>query len=86
MADPLTREQHAIIQAALKAAEVRRTNAGYSGEWGDREAVELESIVSAWTYGLKGEVPPQLKEYQKQVIRESDPDYQTYLKMKEKFE
>lgn len=71
-----------IIKIVLKAAYNKREGAGYAGERGDRGASILETQVEFYRYGMQGVVPPDWEKYEKKL----DPEYETYLKLKRKFE
>lgn len=70
-----------LIPLVLKDAENKKLDAGMGGRWDDGGASVLENQVKFYQYGLKGQVPPEWKEYEKQL----DPEYIEYLRLKRKF-
>lgn len=82
-----------IIKKITEQAEGRRLEAGYNGSHGDGGASKLEDALSFFTIGVKSgflaakeeteliEVPKQWEGY---FIAE-DPEYQEYLRLKQKF-
>ncbi len=74
-----------LVEFLSEKAKTLRSDAGHSGSQTDYGAGALEAEIAAWTAGITGTIPkhwiPYLNEYQKK----SDPEYQTYLKLKEKF-
>ena len=74
-----------IEQAVRDEAAQLRQDAGYAGEWGDRGATELLDQLEAWLAGLRGEVPKVFKAVADTIHKKNDPDWQTYLRLKNKF-
>lgn len=70
-----------LIPLVLKDAESKKLDAGYSGRWDDGGGGRLEEQVKFFQYGLRGQVPPEWKEYEKLL----DPEYIEYLRLKRKF-
>lgn len=83
-------EEWQIIDAALKLylaeAECNRSNAGYAGEWGDRGASYMEDRVAAYRAGRMGEVPIWLAKCYAKVVSHADPEFETFQRLKKKFE
>ena len=64
----------------------KRYYADQSGSHTDGGAKELEAQIDVFTSGLNKVLPVLWEPYLKKYNLENDPDYQTYLKLKEKFE
>lgn len=75
-----------IMDKVLENAEKVRMDAAYGGHHHDGGASDMETQVLFYKYGETGVVPPEWETYVKQVNREEDPDYEVYLKLKDKFE
>ena len=71
-----------LYNEALK----KRDNAAQSGSQTDYGAKELEAQIDVFTSGLNKVLPVLWEPYLKKYNLENDPDYQTYLRLKEKFE
>lgn len=71
-----------IIEEIMKDCETKRTNAAYSGSYGDNGASDLEKQIKFYQYGRKGIIPPEWKQYENKI----DPEYQEFLRLKKKFE
>lgn len=70
-----------IITKVLEHAKHKREQAGYNGEYGDGVASILEMQVKFYNYGRENKIPPEWKDYEKQL----DPEYTEYLRLKQKF-
>ena len=75
-----------LIAFILKKVDERREGARLSGGMGDNYARELEIQVECFRAGLNGEVPLAWGTWSKEFLKSQDPEYQMYLKLKEKFE
>lgn len=73
---------------ALSDAYNRRENAAFAGSHGDGGCAEIVRELTVWVDGLNGYAPSTgtLAVVNQQFIRDNDPDYQTYLELKKKFE
>lgn len=74
-----------IMRLALLEADNARVNAGMSGSFHDGGAGSIEIAVKFFKYGLDCKIPPEWEKYKKIVDNNSDPEYNTYLRLKEKF-
>jgi len=63
-------------------AHDRRESAGFNGEMGDGGASQLECEWKFYTYGIQSVVPPEWEHF----LKECDPEYKDYLRLKKKFE
>jgi len=70
-----------IMDLVLDAARQARESAGLSGSWGDGGASVLEAQVKFYNYGKRGVIPDEWKTH----TDKADPEYATYLRLKEKF-
>lgn len=70
-----------LIPLVLKDAENKKLDAGMGGRWDDGGASRLEDQVKFFQYGMRGQIPPEWKEYEKLL----DPEYIEYLRLKRKF-
>lgn len=79
-----------VVKKAVKtSAESARYNAGMGGEWGDRGAGQMEERLQYWLDGIAYATTGKTEKYDhiiSQYEKEKDPEYQTYLELKEKFE
>lgn len=75
-----------LIAFILKKVDERREGARLSGGMGDNYSRELEIQVECFRAGLNGEVPLAWGTMNKEFVKSQDPEYQMYLKLKEKFE
>ena len=83
----LTEEKIAgIVHLAHQDAENKRSDAGYSGSWGDNGASNITDAVRIWQDGLNRRVPKELAKYAKQAERTVDKDYKLFLQLKARFE
>lgn len=48
--------------------------------------IVLLTQVKFYEYGQRGVIPAEWKEYENEARRESDPEYETYLRLKKKYE
>lgn len=60
--------------------------AAQSGAMHDGGAKHLRDLIDLYRSAINGEIPDIWKEYQKEFEKLNDPEYQTYLKLKKKFE
>lgn len=67
-------------------ADKKRENAGYNGEMSDGGASALEAEVAAFFCGYKNVFPAKWNKEIKTMEKLLDPEYQTYLELKKKFE
>ena len=74
-----------IIRKVLAAAEEARTNAGYSGSWGDGGAAQMEAEVQFYRAGQAQEIPRSWMKYATEAEQEADPEHAEYLRLKKKF-
>ena len=70
-----------ITTALKKQAHDARETAGFNGEWGDGGASELLEQLEFYNAGYQRIVPKEWEE----IIQTFDPDYQEYLRLKNKF-
>lgn len=83
----LTEEKIAsIIHLAHQDAEKKRSDAGYSGSWGDDGASDIVDAVRIWRDGLNKRIPKELTKYARQAERTADKDYKLYLELKQRYE
>ena len=76
---------YAFIQKKARGLE---SDAGFGGEMGDRGAQRLRDLWGAYYTGLTGGVPdsvPGLKESVQEFLRETDPEFAEYSRLKQKF-
>jgi hypothetical protein len=78
-------EIEAVLAFILAKAHGDRESAGMNGSWGDGGAGALETQVKFYRYGMQGIVPPEWSKYVEKVQHQADPEYETFLRLKEKF-
>jgi hypothetical protein len=71
-----------IMELILSDAAKIRTNASFSGSWGDGGASDLEKQVRFFKYGMNLALPPEWEHYNQRL----DPEYTEFLRLKKKFE
>ena len=74
-----------VMGAVLKYADERATSAAYGGERNDGGASVYREQVKFFSYGLRNELPPEWKSFERKVSKESDPEYSEFLRLKRKF-
>lgn len=78
-----------ITITVKKQAEIARYGAGMSGDRTDGGAAEMERHLTFWLHGVYQQIPSQydniVDAYEKQQLKENDPDYQLFLTLKEKY-
>jgi hypothetical protein len=74
--------QDKIMQLVLEDAADREMGAGMNGSHHDGGAHDLRMEVEFYRYGRSGVIPPTWNKY----LKELDPEYQEYLRLKAKFE
>jgi hypothetical protein len=75
----------AVIALVLADAHDSREAAGMGGRWDDGGASRLEEQVKFFRYGISRCMPPEWEKYARQVENNADPEYKTYLRLKDKF-
>lgn len=80
----LTVEQ--ILEAVIDECATLADNAGHSGSYNDGGAGELWKQVNVWLTGLQGTGVPSTFDKAVEIYAKSvDPEYDNYLRLKEKF-
>lgn len=74
-----------IIELVLNEARSKEEAAGYSGASHDGGASVLQTQVQFYEYGRQGVIPPEWNKHAKMAKAQTDPEYQTFLRLKEKF-
>lgn len=75
-----------LIEFILKKADKLQESAGYNGSWDDGGASRLRDEVKFYRYGQSKSIPKEWKKHVKEFSQEIDPEYDEYLRLKEKFE
>lgn len=76
-----------FIEYALLAANRKGVDAGFSGSMSDGGQRQLEREVELFIYGLMEQKPKKAwEDLIKKYARDNDPEYDTYLELKKKFE
>lgn len=71
-----------IITKVMKESRMIEENCGI----GNAQSRALEDKLDCWIAGLAGDVPKVFKKYEKLYLKTHDPEYQEYLRLKEKFQ
>lgn len=74
-----------IMDLILKDADKREMNAGFSGSHSDGGSSRLRDQVNFYKDGMNGDIPTVWKEYVNEYVRNTDPEYPEYVRLKEKF-
>ena len=72
-----------------QVAQRKKMDAGFAGAWDDRGASEILQQVEFYWMGFRREFPRQWEKYLAQMEEEKlerEDEYQTYLRLKKKFE
>lgn len=78
-----------IIKRVKESAEQRRYNAGMAGSHGDNGAATSERELEYWVDGIFFANTGKTEKYKsivQKIENDADPEYQEYLRLKEKFE
>jgi hypothetical protein len=75
-----------FVEFLRRTVEQKRLDAGYSGSWGDNGASDLEVQIEIYFHGMVNSFPHQWDDYYKAYMKETDPEYEKYLELKERFE
>jgi hypothetical protein len=74
-----------IMDLILKDADKRESDAGYGGSHSDG-ASRLRDQVKFYKAGMKGDIPEDWNEYVQEYVKNTDPEYSEYIRLKQKFE
>jgi hypothetical protein len=75
-----------LVSKVLLEAAKKRADAGFSGSYSDGGAGQMVRELAAWISGLQKEIPISFEGLEKDILLHKDPEYQEYLKLKNKFE
>ena len=71
-----------IMDLILKDADKKAEDAGYSGRMDDGGASRLRDQVKFYQLGMNDQIPNDWKKY----VKETDPEFSEYIRLKNKFE
>lgn len=74
-----------FLDFLMKKAHEKRENAAYSGSMSDNGASVLEKEVEVYRAALERRTPECWEQYLREFNRLHDPEYQTYLRLQQKF-
>jgi len=74
-----------IMELILEDADKKEMNAGYGGSHSDGGASRLRDQVNFYKAGMNGIIPTVWDEYVKEYVKNTDPEYSEYVRLKEKF-
>lgn len=74
-----------VVALVLAEAQEKRNSAGWSGSMSDGGAARLEEQVRFFRYGRDRVMPDEWRVFEQQVVRDSDPEYAEYQRLKAKF-
>ena len=78
-----------IANAVRDSAERARSDAGFSGSWGDGGASHQEELLKHWLDGVSFAQTGETQVYKsllKKLMNEEDSEYKKYIELKKKFE
>lgn len=75
-----------LFDQLLASAESLRENAAHNGRMNDDGAQLLEDSVYYYQCGIYGIVPEPWNAALDQIEKERDPEFETYMRLKAKFE
>lgn len=80
-------DKHIDAALGLYAAEAksREYDAGCAGQMSDGGCSRMLGEIDAYNCGRKGTIPKWLEPYMTKVVRQNDPEYETYLRLQKKF-
>jgi hypothetical protein len=81
----MTDDINSFLKFLLKQAQIARSNAAFGGAMHDGGASQLEDQVEVYLAGIRLSIPEQWTSRKQKHMRETDPDYAVFLKLKEKF-
>lgn len=81
-----TGEMGTFIRFVLTKAEDKRMATAMNGGWSDGGAQDLKDKIECFEAGLAGEIPACLKPLYEEFQKVSNPEYQTYIELRKKFE
>lgn len=74
-----------VISHVRKFAQEQR-KISYAAGGNDHEAAYLETQAAFFECGLLGVIPNSWKGFVEQIVRDNDPEYAEFLRLKKKFE
>lgn len=74
-----------VMSRVLRAAQMAKEDAGWSGRMDDGGASEMATQVEYYRYGMEGVIPPEWEYYVNELKCEKDPEWVEYRRLKEKF-
>jgi hypothetical protein len=69
----------------LAQARIKRDNAAYGGAMNDGGASQIENEVEVYRAALERKTPPCWEGFLREFNRQHDPEYETYLRLQQKF-
>lgn len=75
-----------ISKRVVEVADRKRQGAAFAGAWHDGGSNALMDRLKYWKQGLNNEIPADFLEYVDEYSKQKDPEWETYMKLKEKFE
>jgi hypothetical protein len=75
-----------LMEIILNDADKRAENAGYGGSHSDGGASRLRDQVKFYKAGINGTIPTEWNDYLTEYVRNTDPEFSEYVRLKEKFE
>lgn len=83
---PKTSPHYVLLAYILQYAQMKRSDAGYSGAQDDFGARAVEAQVEVFIAGvIERKLPNTWKQYGDMLAKSFDPEYLEYLRLQEKF-
>lgn len=74
-----------VISKVKERADRYGEEAAYGGRFDDGGKSRIEEQIRFYKLGMEGEIPEEWEKEYKGVLKESDPEYLEYLRLKRKF-
>lgn len=82
----LSQTMKQFLEHLLVTAQDKRDSAGFGGAMHDGGASQLEGEIEIYLAGLTSSVPTAWQRFEKEFNRKTDPQYELYLQLKQKFD
>ena len=74
-----------FLEFLRRKATKLQDDAGYNGRHDDGGASHIRDMIDVYIAGMSQQLPENWKRYYEEFQKEGDPEYQEYLRLKNKF-